>query len=366
MIRVLHVVTDMNRGGLETMIMNYYRCINREKVQFDFLTHRSVRSSYDDEIEALGGKIYRISRLIPWSIRYRKQLEAFFSMHPEYRIVHVHQDCLSSVILHCAESCKVPVRIAHSHTSNQKKNLRYLVKLFYKRLIPKYATQLFACGKAAGDWMFGAMPYIVLNNAVPSKLFIYSPEHRAVIRKEFFGEEFDGFVVGHVGSFWELKNHSFLIDIFAKINKVCPNSKLVLVGDGGRRQEIQNKVMELGLQNSVVFTGVRSDVHKIMQAMDVFVLPSLYEGLPVTMVEAQASGLPCFISDKVPLDCKITDSVFQLALDKSPEEWAESILSMKNQKRKNNYDIIKEAGFDIDENANWLQSFYLDQWKAIT
>ena len=172
-VRILHVVTYMGRGGLETMIMNYYRRMDREKVQFDFLTHRDFRSDYDDEIEALGGRIYRLPRLVPWSGSYRKALDRFFAEHREYRIVHVHQDCLSSVILAAAAKYGVPVRIAHSHNSSQDKNLKYLVKLFYMRKIPALATQLFACGKEAGDWMFGGAPYRVLNNAIDAGRYAY-------------------------------------------------------------------------------------------------------------------------------------------------------------------------------------------------
>ena len=143
-IRILHVVTYMGRGGLETMIMNYYRQMDRTKVQFDFLVHRDFRADYDDEIEQLGGRIYRIGRLVPWSGAYQRALDAFFAAHPEYRVVHVHQDCLSAVILKAAKKHGVPVRIAHSHSSSQDKNLKYLIKLYYKRQIPRHATALFA------------------------------------------------------------------------------------------------------------------------------------------------------------------------------------------------------------------------------
>ena len=163
--RVLQVVTHMNRGGLETMLMNYYRHTDRNKVQFDFLAHRDDRAAYDDEIESLGGTIYRLPRLVPWSGSYQRALNDFFEKHPEYRIVHVHQDCLSSVILKAAQKNGVPVRIAHSHSANQDRNLKYPIKLWYKRSIPQYATALFACGKDAGDWMFNGASYQIVNNA---------------------------------------------------------------------------------------------------------------------------------------------------------------------------------------------------------
>ena len=142
-IRILHVVTYMGRGGLETMIMNYYRHIDREKVQFDFLVHRDFEADYDQEIRSLGGKIYHISRLVPWSSSYKKELKNFLKEHPEYKIVHVHQDCLSSVALQCAKECDVPVRVAHSHSSSAVKNLKYPIKLHYMKKIPCYATKLY-------------------------------------------------------------------------------------------------------------------------------------------------------------------------------------------------------------------------------
>ena len=182
-IRVLHVVTYMGRGGLETMIMNYYRYIDRSKIQFDFLVHRQFRADYDDEIESLGGRIYRLPQLIPWSYSYKKALNQFFADHPDYKIVHVHQDCLSSVILRAAKKHGIPVRISHSHTSNQDKNLKYLLKLWYKRRIPQYATALLACGKDAGDWMFGGASYQIINNAIDTTAYTYDTNKRVELRQ---------------------------------------------------------------------------------------------------------------------------------------------------------------------------------------
>ena len=356
-IRVLQVVTHMNRGGLETMLMNYYRHIDRDNVQFDFLVHREARADYDDEIEQLGGRIYRISRLIPWSNSYRKELGAFFKNHPEYKIIHVHQDCLSGVVLKMAKEAGIPVRIAHSHSSSQDKNLKYPIKLYYKRMIPKYATQLFACGKAAGDWMFGGAPYQIINNAIDLQLYRYQAETAETVRKEL-GIPLDAFVVGHVGRFSTPKNHSFLIDVFSEIYKQRPNSMLMLVGDGELRVETEKKVHGLGLEKNVVFTGVRSDVPQLLQATDVFVFPSLYEGLPVTMIEAQAAGLSCFISDKVPADCILTPNVQQLPLTELVDAWAYRILAASTKKA-DYFAKIAETGFDIRSNAKQLQEYYL-------
>ena len=358
MIRVLQIVTNMRRGGLETMLMNYYRHIDRTKVQFDFLVHRDYESDYDQEILNLGGKIYHISRLIPWSRSYRKKLKNFFNNHQEYKIVHVHQDCLSSVALECAKECGIPVRIAHSHNSNQDKNWKYLVKLYYMRFIPKYATHLFACGTAAGDWMFRGHPYTLLRNAIDCKKYCYSSAKAEEVREQFDLE--NGIVIGHVGRFSQQKNHPFLVDIFTECKKIDSKAKLFLIGEGEEQENIKKKVVAKGLNGDVIFTGIRSDVNDLMQAMDVFVFPSLYEGLPLTMIEAQAAGLPCVISDKIPDECIVTNNlVTYCELKDDTTKWAKIIMKQAKLPRTNHIQEIEAAGYDIRSEAKKLEDFYL-------
>lgn len=357
-VRVLQVVTHMERGGLESMLMNYYRHIDRTKVQFDFLVHRQERAAFDDEIESLEGRIYRLPRLVPWSKSYLSALNRFFDEHPEYRIVHVHQDCLSSVILKSATNHKVSVRIAHSHNAKQDMNMKYPVKIFYKRLIPKYATILMSCGKEAGEWMFNGEPYQIVNNAIDASAYTYNPVKRAQMRQQL-GLTAE-FTVGHVGRFNPQKNHPLLLDIFAYLLKQLPNAILLLVGGGDDMPKIQARAQSLGIADHVRFLGVRSDVADLMQAMDVFILPSLYEGLPVTMVEAQASGLPCLISDKVPRECILTEGLVEvIPLSASADGWAEKILTMRNSSRTDRHNEIAAHGFDINTEAVKLQEFYL-------
>lgn len=362
-IRVLHVVTYMGRGGLETMIMNYYRHMDRSKVQFDFLVHRDFEADYDREILFLGGKIYHLPRLIPWSKHYLNALEQFFLEHPEYKLIHVHQDCLSGVILKIAKKCGIPVRIAHSHSSSQDRNLKYLLKLFYMRQIPRHATQLFACGKEAGDWMFRGAPYHIVNNAVDAKKYMFSSQKRDQMRMQL-GIQPDTLVVGHVGRFNPVKNHTFLLDIFAEVIQRKRNAMLLLVGDGNLRVEMEQKAALLGISSNVIFTGVRSDVADLMQAMDCFAFPSLYEGLPVTLIEAQAAGLPCIISDGVPAECAKTELLRHIPLSVGFTQWAEEILKTQYHTRQNTLEQITQAGYDIEANAQWLQNFYLEQWKG--
>lgn len=361
-IRVLQIVTTMNRGGLETMLMNYYRNINRSLIQFDFLEHRNEKSDYDDEIEQLGGRVYRIGTLNPFSIKYRKQIKIFFDMHPEYRIVHCHLDCMSSLPLSYAKKAGIPVRIAHSHSSSQDKNLKYLLKLFYKRKIPKESNYLFACGNKAGSWMYGGQRFTIINNAIDSKLFLYDKKVRDLIRKKMNIEK--KFVIGHVGRFNEPKNHLFIIDIFNELVSINKNAHLVLVGEGILKEKVAHKVKTLGLSDRVTFYGKSDCVNQILQAFDIFLFPSLYEGLPVTMIEAQSSGLKCFISDKVPSECIISDNVETLKLEDSAKKWAENINKYSSgYERKDMMRIVCNHGFDIQNNVKKLEGFYINEYK---
>ncbi len=359
-IRVLQVVTYMGRGGLETMLMNYYRNIDRTKVQFDFLTHRNEKWDYDDEIETLGGKIYHLPKLNPFSKSYLNALDEFFKEHREYQIVHCHQDCLSGVVLKVAKRNGVRFTIAHAHSASQDKNIKYLIKVLAKKNIKKYSDQLFACGEEAGKWMFETDNFEVINNAIDTDLYTYNLEKALEVKRKLGIE--NKFVVGHVGRFNYPKNHKFIIDIFNEVQKVQKDSILLLVGDGDLRPEIEKKVEDLGIKDKVKFMGVRSDVNDLMQAMDVFLFPSLYEGLPVTMVEAQSSGLKCIISDKVPSECIMTDNVEQIKLEESPQHWAKEVLKYEKYERQNTKPEIEKANFDIKTNAKWLQEFYLNKY----
>lgn len=363
-LRILQIVTYMGRGGLETMLMNYYRHIDKDKVQFDFLVHRDFKADYDDEILSFGGRIYHVSRLVPWSKGYREELKRFFREHPEYKIVHVHQDCLSSVALQCAKECGIPVRIAHSHSANAVKNLKYPIKLHYMKKIPKYATQLFACGERAGNWMFGGADFEVVHNAVDTENYICSQEKYQKSREQFGVK--NEILIGHVGSFSPAKNHSFIIDIFNEVIDKQTNAKLILVGDGDRRPAIEEKVKSLGLEDKIIFTGIRTDVNEIMQAMDVFLFPSLYEGLPVTLVEAQAVGLPILMSDQISEESVITQDLITIkSLSDSADAWADKLIEIAGQKKESHIWEVRESGYDIQNEAKKLQEFYLEKTEDV-
>lgn len=359
MIRILHIVSFMQRGGLETLIMNCYRHIDREKMQFDFIVHREFRADYDDEIEALGGKIYRLPRLNPFSPGYKKALMDFFQSHPEYKIVHCHLDCMSALPLTAAKKCGVPVRIAHAHSSNQERNLKYPLKRLYMRKIPGAATHFFACSKEAGEWMFPGQNVTVINNGIETERFAFHPEIQGEVRSELglHGE----LVLGHVGRFMPEKNHDFLIAIFAEVVNRIPNAKLLLVGAGPLEERVRQKAEQLGIAQNVQFLGVRSDVNRILQAVDVFILPSLYEGLGIAAVEAQAAGTRCVVSDTVPGVCAMTNLVEFVSLNETPAHWADMILQPSEPARTSHADEIQSAGYDIQVTADWLFDFYAEQ-----
>ena len=289
MIRILQCVNDMHRAGLETMLMNYYRNIDREKIQFDFLTHRPQRSDYDDEIESLGGKIYYAPRLYPQNYpKYFKWMKQFFSEHPEYKIIHSHIDAMSYLPLKAAKKANIPVRIAHSHNTAIDRDFKYLLKTYFRFKLPKVANYYCACGKEAGEFLFPGKEYMYVPNAIEIDRFLFNENVRMKKRRELGIK--DEIVIGHIGRMSYQKNHKYLIDVFAEILKKKNDSILLLIGVGEKLDDIKKYVEKLGLSEQVRFLGNRADVDELYQAMDVFVMPSLFEGLPVVGVEAQFSS----------------------------------------------------------------------------
>ena len=365
-IRVLNMFTIMDRGGAETMVMNYYRHIDRTKVQFDFLVHREQRGAYDDEIERMGGRIYRMCPVYPQNFsRYKRDLRTFFRAHPEYKIIHSHMSELGYFAFREAERQGVPVRICHAHNAPHGFDAKMIMRTYFKKRMMPYLTHLFMCGEESGKWLYGEKNksrFIMLNNAIDAAVYSFDASKREEMRRQL--DLTDELVVGHVGRFNPQKNHPFLLDIFTSLLKKEPDTVLLLVGGGADMPKIQAKVQEFGIAEHVRFLGVRSDVADLMQAMDVFVFPSLYEGLPVTMVEAQASGLPCIISDKVPPECILTDGLVNIMpLSASPEAWAEKILTMRAAPRTDRREEIATHGFDISTEAVKLQEFYLNAYE---
>ena len=353
--RILQVVTYMGRGGIETMLMNYYRRMDREKIQFDFLVHRDFRADFDDEIEALGGRIYRVPAMNPASGSYRKALADFFRTHP-YRVVHCHLNYMSGVVLAAAKQAGVPVRIAHAHTAAMAPGWKQSVRRLCKHLIPLTATHRFACSTEAGRAIFGKQSFSILANAIDAAAFTPDDALRREVRAELgLGSEL---TVMHVGRMVYAKNHEFLLDAFRELLNTEPDAKLVLIGDGELRPEIEAKAAGLPT-GSVLLLGTRTDIPRLLHAADVFAFPSRFEGMPVTMVEAQAAGLPCVKSDTVTDECIVTDLVTSLPID-DPKLWAEMILSVKGAARTDRLADIQKSGYDITAAADKLTRSYLE------
>lgn len=367
-IRVLMLFTIMNRGGAETMVMNYYRHIDRSKVQFDFMVHRQERGAFDDEIERLGGQIFRMESLsIKHLNKYKKHISSFFNTHPEYRIIHGHCSELGYFVYKEAAKRNIPVIIAHAHNSHVAFDFKLLFRNWLKHRMRHYLTNFFACGTESAEWLFGkklAKQAIIQHNAIDVTEWKFDNNKRKTFRNQLNISD-DTIVIGHVGRFYRQKNHTFLIDIFNEVHKHTPNSVLLLVGGGDLQQKTKEKVERLGLSKYVRFMGNRSDVYNWVNAMDVFVFPSLWEGFPASLVEMQANGLYCLVSSIVPHEVAITEQVHFVPLAQGAEAWAtDTALHMKRMGGcEESYLQVKKAGYDIKENACWLQNFYLSVYK---
>ena len=360
-IRVAHIIGKWLGGGVEAVVMNYYRHIDHSKIQFDFICDEdSVNIPYE-EIEKLGGKVILIP---PYQkiFKYQKDLRKVLK-DGEYKIVHSHINTLSVFPLYAAKRVGVPVRIAHSHsTTNKKEWKKNLLKQILRPFSKKYATDYMCCSELAGRWLFGDKAYdegkvYLLNNAIDLDKFKYDEKIRNNKRKEL-GINEDTLVIGHIGRFVAQKNHTFLIDIFNEIHKKNKNSLLMLVGQGPLMNKIQEKVNNLGLKDSVIFLGQRSDVNELYQAMDVFILPSLYEGLGMVLIEAQCAGVLCVASTEVPKCAKITNCL-QFVNLKNKEKYVNVSLNEKME-RKNQIKKARRYGYDIKVEAIKLENKYIE------
>lgn len=364
-IRVLHVVGKMHRGGMETMIMNYYRNIDRSCIQFDFLVHYEEEGDYDHEIRALGGKIYKMPRTIPQNyFVYKKELHKFFDKHREYKIIHGHLTSTAFLYHKISKKYGNKICITHAHNNGLPKSINGIIERITSKIAIRYTDYFMACSKEAGKYYFNNKiikeeNYQVLKNAIPLDNFIFNLEERSKIRKELGIE--DEFVVGHIGRFEEQKNHDFLIEIFNQVLYKNPNSTLILLGAGTLSEKIKNKVEILNISDKVKFLGVRNDVPKIMQAMDVFVLPSKFEGLGIVLVEAQANGLRCYASEnKVSKEAQVTELLEYINLDKAASEWADAILTKECESpRESRINQISKEGFEIRKQAQKLEKLYI-------
>lgn len=362
-IRVLQIIGIVAGGGVEAVIMNYYEHIDRTKVQFDFIVHNDNKIDITQKVEAMGGKVYKVTPYYKNPIAFMWDIYKVIKRH-HYRIVHSNMNTLSAFSLFAAWAAGAPVRILHNYsTSSPGETKRNIMKFMLRPFARLFANHYLACSRLAGEWMYGRKmmdsgKVTIVNNAIDLKKYAFNPQRRNLLRKELGLA--DEFVIGHVGRFMFPKNHEFLIDVFAEAYKKNPHMALLLVGDGPLRPAMEEKVRKLGLTDHVKFLGLRNNVQDFYHVMDILVLPSHYEGLPVVGVEAQANGLPCLFSTKVTKETRLTHSAQFLDLEAGASMWAEEIISIKCERNKKAGDELRQAGFEIYKEAEKLVKFYIE------
>lgn len=350
--RMLHIVGGMYPGGLENFIMNIYRNLDHDKVQFDVIVHSIREGDYTKEIEAAGGKVYLAPR------KSRHPLGNFFAIRKivkenGYQVVIRHSDNAFPVLdLLAAWMGGAKKRIYQSHSSNSS---HVGLHKFFRMFMGWIPTDRFACSENAGKWMYGKRSFQIVKNAIDVEQNRFSGELREQARNEWQME--DCVVYSHVGIYMPAKNHKFLVEFFSEIVKKQPNARLLLIGEGGLREEIERQVKELHLEKQVILTGIRSDVPKLLQMTDVFLFPSIYEGLPLSVIEAQAAGLPCLISDRITKEVVVTDQVVSMSPDEPKERWAQQAVALSENPRDSyavtSQELVRKAGYDVKDLAEW-------------
>lgn len=357
-IRILMINSKMQCAGIENWIMNFYRNIDRSRFQFDFLVHWQERQYFDDEIERLGGRIYRLSVREDYRVdRYYRELCRFFREHDEYKIVHGHMESFGVFYFHAAKKAGVPVRIAHAHVVGVESGLKNCAKNLMNKGFARDANAFFSCSEAATRYLFGNQRTVhYIKNAVEVEKFAYDLGVRMRVRREL---GLDGcHVIGHAGRFDIVKNQLFLIRAFADVCKRRDDARLMLVGDGNLRADAEREAARLGILNRVLFMGLRNDLPDLYQAMDVFALPSIHEAMPLVAVEAQTAGLPCIASDGVSAEAKVLPNSQMLPLD--PRLWVDRLSANgENIDRAAATGIMRDNGYDLNRESKVLSNLYM-------
>lgn len=361
MIRVLHIGLTENLGGIESVVMNILRNVDRTKLQFDFLIPYGSNIAYCDEIVSMGGRVFdKLYSKKEYPLSANTKLKAFFNEHQEFDAIHIHSCVLGNIKpLVYAYRKGIKCRIVHSHNNDymEKPSLYLKIKEAYNKLrLPKYATRLVACSNNAGEWMFGNKAFDVINNGIDTQKYSYNETVRLQTRVSLGVES--KHVIGTVGRMQFQKNPEFIIDIFRNIRKIDSDAVLLYVGDGNLRSGIVQKIQEYGLTECTLILGNRTDVNVLLQAMDVFILPSRFEGLGIVLIEAQAAGMKCFTTQNVvPNEANVAGLVSYLSLNKSPEFWANEILKSLGYSRVKTDECIINSGYDIKKVARTYQHY---------
>lgn len=370
---VLHVVGRLDIGGAESRIMDLYRNIDREKVQFHFVQHTSDRCAFEEEVEHLGGKVYHVPRFnVKNYFTYKKAWENLFQAHPEIKVVQGHMTSTAAIYLPIAKKAGVEITIAHARSAGIDPGLKGKLTRFLRKNLYKKCDYRFTCSEMAGEAVFGdqkqiSRKAIFIPNAIDVDKFKFDRETREQIRYELGIK--DKFVIGHVGRFSHMKNHKYMLQILEQCLKIekekrLPETMLMFLGDGELKEEIMEQAAAMGISSRVLFLGNKRDVYRYYQAMDYFLLPSLYEGLPGTVVEAQAGGLHGIMSDTVTAEAVVTNLIQMRSIKEDAGRWAEEIMkynqsSVDNSQRAFYAEEVKQASFDVKEQAKRMQEFYL-------
>ena len=365
-IRVLHNIASLHFGGAQAFLMNVYNNIDREKVQFDFVVTPEEKKDLYEQVEQMGGRIFVCPKYTGKNhFAYCRWWNDFFAEHPEYHVIHGHVRSTASIYLKIAQKYGL-VTIAHSHSTSNGSGISAIVKNIMQLPIRHTADYLFACSDKAGKWLYGEKAtkqpnYRMIPNGVDLKRFAFHEEKRRQMRNQLKITE-DTFVVGHIGRITVPKNHQFLVELFAAYHKENPKSRLLLVGDGELFEAVQQQCTQLGIREAVIMVGSKTNTEDYYQAMDIFVFPSLWEGLPVSVVEAQANGLICLLSDVITRDVDLTDQVKYLSLNEK-SRWINEIATACPRPRTaaSPENMKKLQPFDASVVAKQLQDFYLEQ-----
>ncbi len=366
MIRVLQIGMTNTMGGIETYLMNYYKNINREEIQFDFIDISDGNLCFKNQIISLGGKVYDVKSYYRHPLKYIKEIKRIITEN-NYQIIHCNMNSGVMIFpLIAAKISKAKIIIAHSHnTSSDKGIIKSILHNINKHAIPFLANMYFACSTEAGKWFFSkkilnSNKFIIIKNAIDIDEFLYNEEMRKIKRKELNIND-ETLVIGNVGKFFKQKNHRYLLKIYKKVEEENKDSVLLLIGKGPLKSKIQSEIEKDKLNNKVIFLEDRRDVAQLMQAMDVFVLPSLYEGLPLVGIEAQVAGLKCCFSNSITKELKISSNIKYLDLKKKADEWKDYIL--EKYERKSEIDTIRASGYDIEIEAKKLERLYMEMLK---
>lgn len=361
-IRVLYIVPSLRLcNGVASYAMNYFNNIDKSKIQIDFITGVNEESIYYDEIKRAGSEIFYIPKIgLKNSFKTIKKIKKFLKENANrYDIIHCHVLNMGAFYLYYAKKYGIKIRILHSHVTKTADSKSH--ELRNKILLPiaiKNANFFCACSNDAGKQILKNRKFKIIHNAIDGERFKFNQISRDEIRNKY-GIKKDTLVIGNIGRLCNQKNQKFLIDIYNVINQKVKNSRLMIVGNGPLEKDLKDIVDKQSLKDNVIFVETMPNVEKIYQALDVFVLPSLYEGLGIVLLEAQISGLPCVVSDVVPKEAKISDLYKEVSLKDSLEQWANEIINSRQDKRENNINGLIKNNYEIEIEAKKLTQYYL-------